>query len=481
MADKGIPSWPKVTIRLYDAHNGEVKIAGRSHPVVDQDPRQAALAIVADRAAQLGRPIKATAVEPDGSSWPLVIHPDGSVDAIAPETGRRGGGGGGKPVWPVYVAIGVAVALLAGTLTYLLVFRNRTPKEPEVVATTLPPLPEPSIKPDVFNFRPVPSGWSNNAGWSVDVMPNTTPAVAPDGKQVAFITPDAKVAVLDPNGKVLWQDKVNKSSKSPVFTTVDGNQVVAVVSDDYLSYWPREGATGKFIKLASSTTVQFYGSSPLVFNKEGTFVVTGESLRPIDAAQIPRRASVMLAEGQQVLLAAYYGPWWLLEPDKPIAEVKPKSPPGSTGQIERVVVASAGRVLVLWKTKTENVIPVVHSTKSGDPVAICAQATASNAAGAKWIPDAEGKVAAWGTCVISVTTNKIDTIAGFEPLSAAGGRVYGRYNTSGAFVTAGQKVPKSVDLNMARPWGVAGNRAIILHDNVIYALNLPRADLCVDH
>lgn len=470
MADKGIPSWPKVTIRLYDAHNGEVKIAGRSHPVVDQDPRQAALAIVADRAAQLGRPIKATAVEQDGSSWPLVIHPDGSVDALAPETGRRGGGGGGgKPIWPVYVAIGVAVALLAGTLTYLLVFRNRTPKEPEVVATTLPPLPEPSIKPDVFNFRPVPSGWTTQAGWSVDVMPNTTPAVAPDGKQVAFITPDAKVAVLDPNGKVLWQDKVNKSSKSPVFTTVDGKQVVAVVSDDYLSYWPREGATGKFIKLPSSTTVQFYGSSPLVVNKEGTFVVTGESLRPIDAAKIPRRASVMLAEGQQVLLAAYYGNWWLLEPDKDITEVKPKAPPGGTG-IERVVVASAGRVLVLWKTKTENVIPVVHNSKSGNPVAICDPATASNAAGAKWIPDAEGKVAAWGTCVIGA---KVYPVAGFEPLSATGGRIYGRYNTRGAIHKPGWPKPMEVDLNMARPWGVAGHRAIILHDNVIYALNLP--------
>ncbi len=43
MAEKGIPSWPKVTIRLYDDHNAEVKIAGRSHPVNHHDPRQAAI------------------------------------------------------------------------------------------------------------------------------------------------------------------------------------------------------------------------------------------------------------------------------------------------------------------------------------------------------------------------------------------------------------------------------------------------------
>ncbi|MFC0624922.1 hypothetical protein [Kribbella deserti] len=468
MADKGIPSWPKVTIRLYDAHNGEVKIAGRSHPVVDQDPRQAALALVADRAAQLGRPVKATAVEPDGTSWPLVIHPDGSVDSIAPEVGR-GRGRGGKAVWPVYLAIGVALVLLAGTLTYLLVIRDRGPKEPQAVSTTLPPLPEPSIKPDIFQARPVPTGWTSSAAWTVDLMPNTTPAVSPDGKQVALITNDAKVAVLDANGKVLWQDKVNKSSKSPVFTTIDGNPVVAVVSDDYFSYWPREGATGTFIKLPSTTQVQFYGSSPLVVNKQGTFVVSGESLRPIDAAQIPREASVLLAEGQQVLVSRYYGPWWLLEPDKPPVEVKPKAPPGSNGQVERVVLASAGRVLVLWKTKGENVVPVVHNTKTGAPAAICQPTTASNAASAKWIPDPEGKVAGWGTCVISVTTNKIYTVAGLEPLSAAGGKIYGRLNTNGTIVTPGQN-PKPTELNMARPWGIAGNKAIVLHENVIYAL-----------
>ncbi len=92
MADK-IPSWPKVTIRLYDDHNAEVKIAGRSHPVNHHDPRQAAIALVSERAGQLGRPVKATAVESDGASWPLVIHPDGRVEAVetdaAAEAGRR--------------------------------------------------------------------------------------------------------------------------------------------------------------------------------------------------------------------------------------------------------------------------------------------------------------------------------------------------------------------------------------------------------
>jgi hypothetical protein len=52
VADKGIPSWPKVTIRLYDDRNAEVKIAGTSHQVNHLDPRQAAISLIAERASQ---------------------------------------------------------------------------------------------------------------------------------------------------------------------------------------------------------------------------------------------------------------------------------------------------------------------------------------------------------------------------------------------------------------------------------------------
>ncbi|MET9269441.1 hypothetical protein [Kribbella sp. NPDC003557] len=79
---KSIPNWPKVTIKLFDDHNAEVKLAGRSHPINHHDPRQAAIVFVSERAAQLGRPVRVTAFEPDGSSWPLIIHPDGQVEAV---------------------------------------------------------------------------------------------------------------------------------------------------------------------------------------------------------------------------------------------------------------------------------------------------------------------------------------------------------------------------------------------------------------
>src|SRR5262245_29077216 len=143
--DRGTPSWPKITIRLYDAHNGEVKIAGRSHPLVAADPREAAIAVVAERAGQLGRPVRATAVEPDGTSWPLIIHPDGQVDALDTSEPE------GKPIWPILVAAGVALLLVTATVLYLAVFRDSEPVAVPTGSPTLPSLPPPDIRPDVFD------------------------------------------------------------------------------------------------------------------------------------------------------------------------------------------------------------------------------------------------------------------------------------------------------------------------------------------
>jgi len=138
MAEK-IPSWPKVTIRLYDDHNAEVKIAGRSHPVNHHDPRQAAIALVSERSAQLGRPVKATAVESDGASWPLIIHPDGRVEAVEVDTRK-----GNKPIWPIIVATVLAGILIAATALYLTVFSKGDDVTKPTESPKLPPLPEPS-------------------------------------------------------------------------------------------------------------------------------------------------------------------------------------------------------------------------------------------------------------------------------------------------------------------------------------------------
>lgn len=468
MAEK-IPSWPKVTIRLYDDHNAEVKIAGRSHPVNNSDPRQAAIGLVSERAAQLGRAVKATAVESDGASWPLVIHPDGRVEAIDADTGRKGGGGGSKPIWPIIVAAAVACALIAGTAVYLLAFSgDGTPKP--TASPKLPELPAPSIGPDQFVARPVPPGWSKNASWTVDIAPNTTPVVSPDGSEIAVLTPDEKLAVLDGNGKVIYQDRVPKQFPNPVYTVIDSQHVLAAATDDTLYYWPGDGAQSKEVELPNSAEVQFFGTSPLIelANGAGAAVVSGGEAKTVP--EQPRSSTILLAEGDRALSARYGGPLYWSQPGKERQQLDPK-PPSGVKDIDRVVAASPGLALVLWKTKNPEVdLPAVHSTANGAVVAKCPATRADLAAAWQWVPDTGRKVAAWGECLINFSKGTVSDQPNFIPQSITGTTIYGAANGVPIAITPGGK-PVQLPPNTARPWGIVGGHAIVVHDSVVFALD----------
>ncbi|MFI5710165.1 hypothetical protein [Kribbella sp. NPDC051620] len=465
MAEKGIPSWPKVTIRLYDDHNAEVKIAGRSHPVNHHDPRQAAIQLVSERAAQLGRPVKATAIESDGASWPLIIHPDGQVESVDVDVKSS------KPIWPIIVATIVAGVLIAATVVYLVVLRPSGDDVTEpTVSPKLPELPAPSVGPDQFAARPVPMGWTASASWTVDLDPDTAPAVSPDGKEVAIITPDEKIAVFDSNGKVLWQDKVPRGAETPVYTTVDGKPVVAVVAPESLYYWAGDGAEAIELELPNTATVEFFGTSPLVVlsSDAGASVVSGGELKPLPTAQ--RLTTLLLAEGDKALSARYAGPLYWDQPDKEVVALMPKAPKGAT-TIDHIVAASPGRALVVWKTPVaDRVIPTVNDSTSGAVLAICPTVAANEAAGWQWVPDEAHKVAAWGECLINFSSKKTVFTKDFEPLSITGVTVYGQLGSNLSAGTPGGKF-RTLAPDTARPWGVAGTHAIVVHDGVLYALD----------
>jgi hypothetical protein len=466
VADKGIPSWPKVTIRLYDDHNAEVKIAGRSHPINHHDPRQAAVALVTERAAQLGRPVKATAVESDGASWPLVIHPDGQVEAVEPAVKSS------KPIWPIIAAAVLAVLLIGGTALYLLVLRDpgtqvTKPKE----SPKLPDLPAPTVGPDEFAARPVPPGWTTHASWTVDIAANTFPAVSPDGSQVAIITSDRKIAVFDSNGKVLWQDQVPRESSSPVYTTVDSKPVVAVTAPGTLIYWAGGGAQPTEIELPNAATAQFFGTSPLVVlaGNAGASLVSGDQLHPVEHQ--PRLSTILLAEGDKALMARYAGPLYWSQTGRDLVEVSLK-PPAGAKSINHVVAASPGRVVVQWNTgKADEVIPTVNSTVNGAVVATCPKTSGSLASGWKWVPDQAGKVAAYGECLINFTNHQTGSSSQFQPLSITQTTVYGQVNGGLVSIAPGGGKRTPLPTGTARPWGLAGDHAIVVHASVLYALD----------
>jgi hypothetical protein len=464
-----VPSWPKVTIRLYDDHNAEVKIAGRSHPVNHHDPRQAAIAIVSERAGQLGRPVKATAVESDGASWPLIIHPDGRVEAVDAEARGKGKGGADKPIWPIVVAAVVACVLVAGTTLYLTVFSKGDGVPKPTASPKLPALPEPSVGPDQLPDRPAPLGWTANAGWTVDIAEGTVPAVKPDGTEVAVLTPDDKIAVFDSNGKVLWQDKVPNDAESPVYTVVDSKPVLAVASSDTLYYWAGDGAEATEIELPDSAKVQFFGTSPLVLmGSAGASVISGGELKTVPNQ--PRSSTILLAEGDRTLMARYAGPLYWSQPDKELEEVQLKPPTGAKG-IDHVAAASPGRVLALWKSaNTGTLIPVVHSSANGAVVARCADTSGSDLETWDWVPDTAKKVAAWGECLIDFTRGKTFPFKGFQPQSITGSTIYGTVNGNLVATSPGRPSYPLAE-GTARPWGIAGAHAIVVHNSVVYALD----------
>ncbi|MEU1277666.1 hypothetical protein [Streptomyces sp. NPDC005805] len=75
-----VPLTPVLTILL--GADGSVSVNGEAVPA-DGDPRVAGLAEVRIKAAFLGRPVRVTAKEPDGSAWALIVDVDGAVTPLS--------------------------------------------------------------------------------------------------------------------------------------------------------------------------------------------------------------------------------------------------------------------------------------------------------------------------------------------------------------------------------------------------------------
>jgi hypothetical protein len=105
MTTAPVPEWPRIEAVARPDGTGELMIDGIGYPVqapTVEEARLMILARVADTAAELQRPVRVLASEPDGQ-WPLIVHPDGRVQAddgvpanpapsvFAPNTAGTGG------------------------------------------------------------------------------------------------------------------------------------------------------------------------------------------------------------------------------------------------------------------------------------------------------------------------------------------------------------------------------------------------------
>jgi hypothetical protein len=81
-----IPAWPHIDLALTD--DGHVLVNGRlvAVPPGAADPRAYAVALAAAELARLGltRPVRATGRDPDGTVWPILVHPGGAATEAGP-------------------------------------------------------------------------------------------------------------------------------------------------------------------------------------------------------------------------------------------------------------------------------------------------------------------------------------------------------------------------------------------------------------
>ncbi|WP_314411269.1 hypothetical protein [Streptomyces sp. DSM 40484] len=75
-----VPAWPVYDLTVHD--DGRVVASGPLISTSGHATRASAIEIVADAAARLGRAVRATATEPGGVIWPLIVAPDGEVSEV---------------------------------------------------------------------------------------------------------------------------------------------------------------------------------------------------------------------------------------------------------------------------------------------------------------------------------------------------------------------------------------------------------------
>lgn len=90
MSSDTVPRWPRIDAIVREDGSGEVTIDGTFHPISAgslEEARVEVLRRVTENAAQVGRPVRASATGPEGL-WNLIVHPDGTVvpeeDELAP-------------------------------------------------------------------------------------------------------------------------------------------------------------------------------------------------------------------------------------------------------------------------------------------------------------------------------------------------------------------------------------------------------------
>lgn len=207
MSSDTVPRWPRIDAIVREDGSGEVTIDGTFHPITTgslEEARVEVLRRVTENAAEVGRPVRASATGPEGL-WNLIVHPDGTV---VPEEDELAPASSPTPQAPA---------------------SSPTPQVPPGQAPSGMPGPTAAPGP-VFESAPV-----------VDLPPRGGSPVDPDATRVSGVTAAGLAdgaAGSDPHGAAVEsdpEDTVRRVTRTP---EAPGTTPSAGVAD-----WVRENAT----------------------------------------------------------------------------------------------------------------------------------------------------------------------------------------------------------------------------------------------
>ncbi|CAM3774289.1 hypothetical protein GCM10009799_13350 [Nocardiopsis rhodophaea] len=452
-----------------DEHSAEITIEGRTQVVtgsIPKETRRAALDVATGYAAHLGRSVLVNARDANGA-WQLIISPTGVVRAaggseaelVARPAAKRQRKGKKVALALSGGALAVVAALAVGAVWVW---------GPDGTNTTVNNggAEESGV---LLEARAAPPGFSREAAWRLPTRTGTRPALAPDGSLAAYINPNDELVVVDPEGEQKWSAKLPLASSdivgAPVFVGADDGYGMAVTDNETLWQWPVGGGDPEAIKLPDDARVTFAGTSPLVLDPSDAYIPDGGKLAKI---KVPSGFGAMIADGGRVLTGVKTGRWiWVTADDADGKEIVPKAPSGADRPIE-LLTARADYTVVLWEAEDgDDDLLAVHDAQDGAPIAAAA-VDGDELAEARWVRD--GSRAAYGPVIFDLESGDARTLEGFSPVSVAGDMVYGEAVGARVAVPAGG-APIDMDMDAVRPWGLLGDRAIVIANGDLYALS----------
>ncbi|MDA2814105.1 hypothetical protein O4J56_25890 [Nocardiopsis sp. RSe5-2] len=456
-----------VVVIAPDERSAEITIAGRTQVVTGETPRQTrsgAMDAAASYAAHLGRPVLVNARDANGS-WQLSVSPTGVVQSVGgtdaeligtPEK-KKGSSGKGRII-ALSVVGGVLVLGLLGGGGYL----------------ALGLLPSGGSGGGggggddggtvVFDSRPAPPGFSDEAVWTRVLASESNPAVAPDGGSAVFVSEEGALTVVDPDGEERWTSElpegVSPKGAAPYFVVDGDGYGVALLDDGTLWQWPADGGDPVETAIPDGARVSFPGHAPLVEDGGEAFIPEDGELAPVD---VPEGYGAMLNDGRNVLTAVRSGPWEWVGPGG--EQVEPEEPEGAD-DMDELLTARAETVVVVWSAGGGESVLAVHDSRDGSVIAQ-SPVDPDDLEDARWV-EGDG-VAAYGPVVFDLDGGAAHDV-GLTPLSASGDWVFGELDGESVAVdSAGE--PTVLEENTARPWGILGDRAVVVSGDSVYALS----------